>query len=211
VCNPSSDVLASGPNVSISSLPQAVLDGGRDDYYGHGIPNRWDVRNSLWLVHLDAPQYVVTVGQPAGGRVVSALPGVLCPPQCDPAWDAGTAVQLTATPEPGYAFTNWAGDCQGSYTVCIVTADAEKFVLPVFRPLQQYEVRVKGPGSVYSDRSYCSDRCVLYRVQGSDAELVAEPDRGAVFVGWEGCRSTRKECATTVTRYKVVVARFAKR
>jgi hypothetical protein len=211
VCSPSTDLLAVNPNITYRSLTGAVLDEGRNDYYGHGDTTRWDARNSPWLVHLDAPQYVVGVGQAAGGRVVSALPGVECPPRCKPAWDAGTAVQLTATPEPGYAFTTWAGDCQGTYAVCTVTADAEKFVLPVFAPLQLLEVRVKGPGAVYSDRSYCSDRCELYRVQGAATKLVAEPDRGAVFVGWKGCRATRKDCSAVVKRPMVVVARFAKR
>jgi Divergent InlB B-repeat domain len=210
-CNPSIDVLAVRPNISYSSLSQAQLDGGRDDYYGHGVLNRWDARNSLWLVHLDAPQYVVAVGQPAGGHVVSALPGVQCPPRCNPAWDAGATVQLSASPDPGFAFATWAGDCQGSYAVCTVTADAEKFVLPVFLPLQQLEVRVKGPGSVYNDRNFCDDRCVWERMQGSSAEFVAEPDRGAVFVGWKGCRSTRKHCSAVVKRHLIVVARFAKR
>jgi hypothetical protein len=92
-----------------------------------------------------------------------------------------------------------------------VTADAEKFVLPVFLPLQQLEVRAKGPGSVYNDRNFCDDRCVWERMQGSSAEFVAEPDRGAVFVGWKGCHSTRKHCSAVVKRHLVVVARFAKR
>jgi hypothetical protein len=51
-CDSPRDVLSPSfaPDVTLDSL---VLDVGRDDYYGHAGP-WWDIRNSLFLAHLDS-------------------------------------------------------------------------------------------------------------------------------------------------------------
>jgi len=213
VCDPRTDVLAISPVISYSSLGQAVLDGGRDDYYGHGLPNRWDARNSAWLEHLDAPQHAVTVSiaPEGGGRVSSTLPGTDCPPRCSPAWNAETVVELAAVAEPGYAFVNWAGDCQGLASVCSVTANSSKFVLAVFAPVQRFDVRVEGPGVVEIDGADCARRCSEERARGSLVALVARPDPKASFVGWSGrCRDEQRRCVVPVQQRNAVTARFTK-
>jgi hypothetical protein len=121
-------------------------------------------------------------------------------------------VQLTAVPDPGYAFLNWAGDCMSTSTVCDVTADAERFVLPVFAPLQSFEVRVKGPGVVEIDGGDCIRGCAHEVPQGTTVELVARPDRKATFVHWSGrCKGERRRCVVPVKERNAVTARFAKR
>ena len=211
ICEPF-DILAGAATVSYSSLSQAVLDPGRDDYYGHGDPGRFDARSSTWLVHLDAPQHVVTVAAPVGGHVVSTYPGVSCPPRCSPAWDAGTPVLLSAVPDAGYAFLNWAGDCQGLLGSCALTTDEDRFALAVFAPLQSFEVRVKGPGWVDSPGSYCDDVCTWARPRGTALRLTAHADRRAQFGGWsKRCRGSDRRCVVVVKQAgNVVTATFSK-
>jgi hypothetical protein len=212
ICEPF-DLLAGAATVSYRSLSQAVLDPGRDDYYGHGDPSRWDARNSAWLVRLDAPQHVVTVAAPIGGHVTSAFPGISCPPRCNPAWDAGTQVTLSAVPDAGYGFVNWAGDCQGLQSSCSLTTDDDRFVLPVFAPLQSVEVRIKGPGWVETPESLCNDVCTWSRPRGTALDLTAHADRRARFGGWsQRCRGDHLRCVTLVKQSgNIVTATFSKR
>jgi hypothetical protein len=212
ICSPAFDILQSAGAPGQTTLGQAALDPGRDDYYGHGVPGRHDARNSSWLVHLDAPQYAIATGVSANGRVVSALPGIDCPLRCSAAWDADASVQLTATAAPGYAFMNWAGDCQGTQSVCTLAADSSKFVLPVFAPIQSVRVRVKGPGIVEVDGAACARLCTYERALGTTVELTAQPGRKAVFAGWsDRCRERAKRCVAVVKKRNVVVATFTKR
>jgi hypothetical protein len=52
-CDSPNDILYPATSAG-KTLSQEVLDVGRDDYYGHG--KAWfDVRNSLFLIHLDEP------------------------------------------------------------------------------------------------------------------------------------------------------------
>ncbi len=52
VCDLESDLMAA--SLSDNELEAHVLDGGRDDYYGHS--GRWtDVQDSLFLERLDSP------------------------------------------------------------------------------------------------------------------------------------------------------------
>ena len=146
------------------------------------------------------------------GRVVSLLPGIDCPARCSAAWDADTTVALSATAAPGYAFLNWAGDCQGTSEMCTVTADSARFVLAVFAPLQPFEVRVKGPGLVVVDGSVCTRTCSTDEPLGTAMELKAVPDRKASLAGWsDRCREDAKHCVAIVKKRNVIVATFTKR
>jgi hypothetical protein len=142
---------------------------------------------------------------------VSSLPGIDCPLRCSATWDAGTLVQLSATAAPGAAFVNWAGDCQGTSSVCIITADSAKFVLPVFAPVEPFEVRVKGPGIVEVDGADCARKCTTDHALGSAVQLRAQPTRKATFAGWsKRCRTDARHCTAVVKKRNVIVATFTK-
>jgi hypothetical protein len=213
ICDSDQDILWGG-SASISTLSEAVLDVGHDDYYGHSLPDHWNARNSPWLTHLDAPRYAVSVSiaPRSAGQVASAWPGISCPTSCGLPWDAGTIVELTATPALGYAFSHWTGDCDGGVHLCSLTSDSPKRVTANFARVGLVEVRVKGNGLVLNGGSTCRRRCGWPVALHSNLELVALPAPGASFVGWSGaCHGTRKQCTTKMRQHLTVTARFEER
>jgi hypothetical protein len=82
---------------------------------------------------------------PAGGNVTSAPPGIHCGGyrpdpgggfgNCTAMFARGTIVTLTATPDTGWVFLNWAGDCTGTAPTCTVTMDRDRSVIAYFLKL----------------------------------------------------------------------------
>ena len=70
VCD-AGDVMTSGGQAD--SLFAYAMDVGRDDYYGHP-GSWWDVQDSAWLSHLDAPQFPLTVAKT--GAEAEASPAI---------------------------------------------------------------------------------------------------------------------------------------
>jgi hypothetical protein len=213
ICDSEQDILWGG-SASIATLSEAVLDVGHDDYYEHSLPDRWNARNSPWLTHLDAPQYAVSVSiaPRSAGQVASTLPGINCPTSCGLPWDAGSIVELTATPALGYVFSHWSGACRGSVHICSLTSAAPTNVTANFARVGLVEVRVKGNGLVLNGGSTCRGRCAWPVALHSKLELVAVPPPGASFVGWSGaCRGPRKQCKTKMRQHLTVTAKFEQR
>jgi hypothetical protein len=202
-CDDPNDILA--PTATAATrLATSVLDSGRDDYYGTGGAS--DVRNSPFLVHLDGATVGLTVGVPtAGGRVVSDVPGVVCPDVCAQPWDAGSHVRLDAQPDPGFAFAGWEGGCSGALPSCLVTLAADTTVNARFGRPGTVRVRVVGHGTV----DWCSSRCTRPIVTGQQLTLTASPKRGDRFIRWEGaCRGRARECSITAEPGAIVRAVF---
>jgi Tol biopolymer transport system component len=66
-----------------------------------------------------------------GGRVVSDPPGADCTTDCEVGFSDGTAVTLSADPDPGSVFEGWSGACTGTGT-CTVTMDRARAVTATF-------------------------------------------------------------------------------
>jgi Divergent InlB B-repeat domain len=213
VCDSGADIMAVERTNPFLSL--ALLDAGRDDYYGHGDPLRRDVRDSAWLSHLDETVSPVSVAISASGegRVSSTVSGIECPPRCNTTFDSNDVLFVSAEPAPGYVFRQWAGDCQGVLATCSVHLDgAPKALVAQFVPLVRIEVRVIGNGSVSSGGLSCQGRCDWERPLWSDLQVVALPSPEVAFVKWSGsCDGEGKRCKTEVKRKTTVTAKFAKR
>ncbi|MBN1670803.1 MAG: lamin tail domain-containing protein, partial [Kiritimatiellae bacterium] len=63
---------------------------------------------------------------------ISAANGTVAKNPNSPYYDNGTSVQLTATPNAGYAFTGWSGDLSGTANPASLTMNANKSVTASF-------------------------------------------------------------------------------
>ncbi len=73
---------------------------------------------------------VLTAGT-GSGNVSSSPAGISCPGDCAESYEAGTSVNLTATPNSGSVFTGWTGDCSGTGT-CTVSLSSVRNVTATF-------------------------------------------------------------------------------
>jgi hypothetical protein len=115
-------------------LDDTFLDYGNDDYYNMPSSDTWwDVQDSTWLRHLNAPSYSLDLTNGTGvAATTSDLPGVECTgtAHCVSTWDANTAVTLAAAPARGFAQIVWGGACAsaGTSLTCDVKITANQVV-----------------------------------------------------------------------------------
>jgi hypothetical protein len=75
----------------------------------------------------------VTKAGTGAGVVVSSPPGINCGTDCDEPYANPTSVTLTATPDAGFIFTGWLGDCTGR-SICQLTMASSASVTATFAP-----------------------------------------------------------------------------
>ncbi len=132
VCDNALDIME--PQGTTYWLDDTYLDYGNDDYYGMPASDRWwDIQDSVWLRHLNAPTYTLEVKAGVGvASTVSDLPGVACTGSapCVSTWDANTSVTLTAAPAAGYVRVRWGGACASARATddCTVALTANQAV-----------------------------------------------------------------------------------
>jgi hypothetical protein len=192
-----------------ATLASAVLDVGRDDYYGHS-GTWWDVQDSHWLEHL--PQFPLSVSvEGAKGTVVDSAGTVSCPSVCNVAVDNGAPIDLTAQPGPESTFVGWTGACSGR-GACSATMGAAASVTAVFaRASYAVAVIVRGRGKVTGNGVSCPPRCRGRVLAGTRVRLRATPARGYRFAGWGGACHGLGACVLAGDGSHAVSARFARR
>ena len=138
--------------------------------------------------------YVLTTGvSPAGGGSVSD----------GDTYNSGTTVSVTATPNAGWRFTRWSGDCEGT-GACSVTMDGPKSVTAHFTRITYVLTTTPSPangGSVSGGGRYNS---------GTTVSVTATPNAGWRFTVWSGDCEGTGACSVTMDGPKSVTARFAR-
>ena len=177
----------------------------------------------------------LSVYVPGNGTVTSDPIGIDChrgSGNCSAEYRAGTAVTLTATPDPGESFIGWGADCDGTNATCTLTMDADHHVVASFTaPYWILTVYVygrdpsgnqtfAGNGNVTSDPPGIDCRgdgqsgmgnCTVQFQPGTNVTLTATPDPDSSFAGWGGdCTGTVPTCALTMDMDKWVFAYFMK-
>lgn len=81
------------------------------------------------------PGGLKTVNNGGGGVITSTSGTIDCGEDCEEDYDKSTIVILTATPDSGYRFWGWTGDCSGddSCAVSLNRISGDKKVTAVFR------------------------------------------------------------------------------
>ncbi|OGW37758.1 MAG: hypothetical protein A2Y97_09030 [Nitrospirae bacterium RBG_13_39_12] len=75
--------------------------------------------------------YTLSATKAGTGSITSSPAGISCGSVCSYAYNSGTSVTLTATPDTSATFGGWSGVCFGTGT-CTVTMDAAKTVTATF-------------------------------------------------------------------------------
>jgi hypothetical protein len=135
---------------------------------------------------------------------------------CSANLNAGTNVNLTATPEDGETFTSWGGSCSGSTATCSLTMNAAKSVTATFSggstATVALAVIVTGHGVVTGGGISCGNgkaTCAAKVKQDSTVGLTATPGPGATFIGWSGaCNGRTPTCTLQMDQAKKVSATF---
>ncbi len=123
-------------------------------------------------------------------------------------YDAGTVVELLATPASNWQFDGWVGDLTGNDNPNSITMDDDKFVSAVFTevsvPTYRLTTSIQGSGDVVLTPSGG-----VYD-QGTVVELIAAPASGWQFAGWSDDLAGNDNPATiTMNGDKHVAAIFS--
>jgi hypothetical protein len=138
VCDTSTDIMYPY-TYDGETLDTALLDVGRDDYYGHS-GSWWDVQDSPWLAHL--PQFPLAATALGPGKVAGVPGAPACASGCSATLDSDLTVRLVPQPAAGAVFLGWRGSCTGT-SACRVAMDGPKSAVAVFGPKPKAKAKAK--------------------------------------------------------------------
>ena len=135
---------------------------------------------------------LTTTSSPSGGGTVTG----------GGAYNTGTVVSVTATPNSGYRFDRWSGDCTGT-DACSVTMTAARSVTAHF--VRTYTLTASaspsGGGSVSGGGVHDT---------GAVVTVTATPTSGYRFVRWSGDCTGTGACSLTMSADRSVTAHFVR-
>jgi len=121
-------------------------------------------------------------------------------------------ITLNATPDLGWRFDHWEGAVTGTSTNATFLLGEDQTVTAVFvdQPVWvALRVAVIGQGSVALSPRGAPDGDAWLYLAGTEVRLIAVPDEGFVFEGWEGAASsTNPSTFLTVNSDSLAIARF---
>ena len=132
---------------------------------------------------VEIPQYSLNVTSSEGGTV-STNGGT---------YDEGTTITVTATPDEGYEFTGWEGFDSGEASLTITLIE-DQILKALFSPVVSLFTitvtateggRVSTAGGTFE--------------QGTVIEVIATPEQGYEFSGWEGNDSVETTLSITLS------------
>jgi M6 family metalloprotease-like protein len=146
-------------------------------------------------------------GVPADGVVLHTYD----PSRSEPA----QVVDVTRDSDPNDAGATWAPgesftDSLAGFTIDVDSANASGSGVTVVRGWR-LRMQTNGPGAIAgAPTGTCTSRCDhVAAVRGSTVALAAQPNAGALFLGWSGACTGTGECAVKLDGNRVVGARFA--
>lgn len=166
-------------------------------------------------------EYFLSVNIAIGGGSITSNPaGISCDGDCFEWYLDGTVVTLNAVPAPGYAFAGWTdlfpgepGACNGQLNPCTLTMNASKDAAARFAPAAMLTVAKsgKGTGSIVTQPAgiQCGADCSEPFELNSTVTVLAVPDAGSTFGGWQGaCSGQGNPCTLVMDADKSTTARL---
>jgi len=207
--NPTEGTYDAGTNVTVTANPASGYEFNHwsGDATGTSMTTilAMDSDKSV-TAHFAPIRYSLTISviPLVGGSVALDPPGGT--------YDAGTAVEVTATASPGYTFSQWSGNASGTSTSVTVTMDSDKLVTAHFERTQyepiQYDLVtfVDPSGSGYVGLSPSGGAYDL----GTEVTVTAFPASSYEFNHWSGDASgTLTSVTVTMNSDRSVTANFA--
>ncbi len=137
--------------------------------------------------------YNLTLTKPENGLITSNQAGINCGTECSSHYPEGTTITLTATPNAGFIFTSWSGDCHSASPKTLVTMNATQICTANFYlqpPVGQHHLTVIkiGNGTVTSNLTgiNCGATCTAAYPEGTTVTLTATAEAFSRFTDWEG-------------------------
>jgi len=159
--------------------------------------------------------YLLTANKSGNGKVTSNPGGIDCGSDCYENYNYGTVVTLTATPDPGWNFLNWSGDCSGTANSTTVTMNATRNCIANFNQLVAgtYTLSVSkiGSGTITSSPPgiNCGSDCSENYNTGTLVTITGNPDPDWKFVKWTGnCSGINPSVQVTMNANKACTAQF---
>ena len=147
------------------------------------------------------PQYTLTLVAGIGGRVNDKINGT---------YDAGTALNLVATPDNGYRFLQWSdGNLQAERSIVLMQDTVLTATFELIPTVVEYTLTVNtavgGSTNLTGTMTY---------EEGAQVSLVATPDAGYTFTKWafeDKTESTDNPLFLTMTEDMTVTPVFTKK
>lgn len=150
----------------------------------------------------DTTKYLLAVTvEPAGSGIVSPSQGE---------YEKGETVQVTATPNEHWVFTQWDGDYTGTTQTTTITMDKDMTIAALFSAREYpLNISIEGEGSV-------GERVIQQKNDGYEAgtlvELTAVADEGWIFREWQGdLTGTENPATITIDGEAAVSAVFERK
>jgi len=190
----------------------AVSDAGSVD----GITTDIDRDRFVGTDLIDASIADVTAQPGAGGTIGDSTGKISCAEMttCTALYSPGDAIQLTATPAPGYALVSWGGACAyaGDAPTCSLTTTGSQTVSATFSHRLRVKVTGDVPGHVTSSPTGidCPGTCAAPFPPSTAVTLTATTGQWS-GVTWSGdCTGTDPlGCSIVMDQPHAVTATFA--
>ncbi len=187
--------------VTLTAVPVSgwVFAGWSGDLTGTTNPATVNVTKNMVITATFAQSFTVTTSaNPAGGGTVTLNPSKAT-------YQPGEQVQVTATANSGYSFTNWSGALSGTNPTETITVNGNLNIVANFSAAQYtFSATSSGNGSV----AWTPNKA-LYG-NGEVVTVTATPNSGYFFVGWTGAvTSTTNPLEVTINGNTSVMAHFA--